>query len=135
MNLEEKLIKTCDTEGVEGDIKIFFEPSSSATIYLLDRDGQKREFTGEDLFKSLKLLRVYFEGLNVKLLCNGSRIDVCPSGMSRSMGRGRKAYLLQLGSQARMENLVDIFDYTPIDTVGTVVEQEQHFDRWAKSLK
>jgi len=49
-------------------------------------------FQGNDLFDAFLSLRQKLEEMNFRLLCAGSRHNVWPSGMSRSMGGGRKAY-------------------------------------------
>lgn len=48
---------------------------------------------------------------------------VPPSGMSRSMGRGRKANVMRLGEPADEAGLVDIFDPAEATQVGTVDER------------
>jgi hypothetical protein len=54
--------------------------------------------------------------------------------MSRDMGGGRKVYIRRLGSQATLDDLVDIFDYAEPDLVGTVEEQRAHYRNWLNCL-
>lgn len=55
--------------------------------------------------------------------------------MSRSMGGGRKAYVMRLGQSAGTHDLVDIFNPVELEAVGTVEEQRAYVDAWLASLK
>lgn len=90
-------------------------------------------FQGSDLFEALVALRVQLEIKGCRLLCAGARRDVCPSGMSRSMGGGRKAYVFQLGKSAK--ELIDIFEDARPNQVVTVKEQFLFRQEWVKSLR
>jgi len=89
-------------------------------------------FRETDLYKAMQALREYLEGKGCQLLCAGARPDVAPSGMSRSMGGGRQAYVMHLGKQAT--EFVDIFDYAAPALVGTVQKQREYFKAWMASL-
>jgi len=69
------------------------------------------------------------------LLCAGARPDVFPSGMSRGMGDGRKAYITRLGQRALRTDLVDIFDDAELDAVRTIEEQTAFHERWVEALR
>jgi hypothetical protein len=92
-------------------------------------------FEGRDLFEALAGLRSTLEAAGDQLLCNGARRDVFPSGMSRSMGGGRKAYVLRLGTPAKQGDLVDLFDPASPDLVGTVDKQREFRDAWLVSIR
>ncbi len=94
---------------------------------------EQREFDGNDLFDAMVALRRKLEGLGCLLLCAGARPDVFPSGMSRSMAGGRKAYVTQLGMPAGRSDMVDIFDYAKPEWVGTVEEQRDFHRKWIAS--
>lgn len=96
--------------------------------------GKLLKFHGDDLFDAMCEMRKKFESMNILLLCNGSRIDVYPSRMSRQMGGGRKAYILKLGQQAKLSDLIDIFDKAEALVVSTVDEQKNFYQNWIKSL-
>ena len=95
----------------------------------------QREFWGDDLFDILTILRDDLERLGFTLLCMAARRDVFPSGMSRSMAGGRKAYVHRLGSPAVQGDLVDVLDTAPPHLVGTVQEQAHFHESWISSLK
>ena len=93
------------------------------------------EATGVDLFDSLRNLRATLEEDGIRILCAGARADVYPSGMSRTMSDGRKAYTLKLGLVAQRNDLVDIFSYASPREVGTVAEQRRFHEQWISSIK
>ncbi len=95
----------------------------------------EREFSGRDLYDALRSLRLYLETEGISLLCAGSRKDATASGMSRSMSGGRKIYITKIGIPASSADLVDIFDFAPAETLGTVEEQETYRKEWFESLR
>lgn len=66
-------------------------------------------------------------GLGIK--CNGSRINAVQSGM---MGANDKMYLVEIGKQARREDIVHIWDYAKIDTFPDTKQQSAFFEQWIK---
>ena len=96
---------------------------------------KKRKIENDDLFNALIMLRRELEAEGGNLLCNGARFDVYPSGMSREMGGGRKAYVLHQGSPALRDDLVDILDYSSPEFVGTIKQQEEFYEKWVSSLR
>lgn len=96
---------------------------------------KQAEFEDRDLFEALITLRRELEQSNAQLLCSGARPDVLPSGMSRSMSGGIKAYIIQIGKPELSNVLVNIFDYAEPDIVGTVEEQMAFKQQYINSLK
>ena len=86
-----------------------------------------------DCFRALQEVRSRLEETGLKLCCNGARTDAWASGMQRDMGEGLVCYLLSLPRQAGRPQTVSIFGSAPVDSVGTVAEQEVHYQRWAAS--
>ena len=120
---------------------------SKCSLMIAEREPWNLSITGEclehsaidgivisesDLFESLLQIRKELEKSGMKLLCNGARKDVWPSPMSRSMGGGKKAYLMETGKSAT--ELVCIFDYAEPHLVGTVSEQREFYNQWIESL-
>ena len=85
----------------------------------------------DNIFDSVVELR---KKLEFYLLCNASVINVYPSGMQKEFG-GTKAYKLQMGKQATLSDVVDIFDYDSELKIGSVKEQEEFFESWIESLR
>lgn len=84
-------------------------------------------------FACLQKVRLAYEKHGSFLMCQGARPNVYPSRMSMSMGKGQKAYVLQLGKQASGE-LVNIFDPAEVSEVSTVDEQLDFYTKWIESL-
>lgn len=74
-----------------------------------------------------KLLQL---GLGIK--CNGSKVNAVQSGM---MGANDKIYLVEMGKQARMKDVVHIWDYAEIDTFPDTKQQITFFEHWVKTDK
>ena len=87
----------------------------------------------DNIFDSIVELRKKLELNNIYLLCNASVINVYPSGMQKEFG-GTKAYKLQMGKQAVLTDVVDIFDYDNELKIGSVKEQEEFYESWIESL-
>ena len=88
----------------------------------------------DNIFDSIVELRKKLELKNIYLLCNASVINVYPSGMQKEFG-GTKAYKLQMGKQAILIDVVDIFDYDSELKIGSVKEQEEFYENWIESLR
>ena len=108
---------------IEGEINLEIE--IERTIYFSKSDN---------IFDSVVELRKKLELKNIYLLCNASVINVYPSGMQKEFGE-TKAYKLQMGKQATLSDVVDIFDYDSELKIGSVKEQEEFFETWIESLR
>ena len=87
----------------------------------------------DNIFDSVVELRKKLELKNIYLLCNASVINVYPSGMQKEIG-GTKAYKLQMGKQATLSDVVDIFDYDSELKISSVEEQKEFYENWIESL-
>ena len=87
----------------------------------------------DNIFDSIVELRKKLELNNIYLLCNASAINVYPSLMQKEFG-GTKAYKLQMGKQATLNDIVDIFDYDNELKIGSVKEQEEFYESWIESF-
>jgi hypothetical protein len=84
-------------------------------------------------FLALEKLRRELELLNVKLMCNGARLDVYPSS---ALIIGVKAYQLEFGKPATKDSLCNIFDpIDNVDKVATVDEQRAYWLKWLNDAK
>jgi hypothetical protein len=54
--------------------------------------------------------------------------------MAREMGGGRKVYVLRMGRQARMSDLVDSLEEASLELVTTVAAQTAAYEAWLDSL-
>ncbi|HEY5723947.1 MAG TPA: hypothetical protein VIT45_16680 [Allosphingosinicella sp.] len=124
-----------DLMDAQGGITVLSVQFSSELPWILrvsGRELQEEEFTGRDLFQAMIALRRELDASGKKLLCAGARRDVFPSGMARSMGSARKAYVMKLGEPATI--LVDIFEPAHADQIATVDEQQRFREQWIVSL-
>jgi hypothetical protein len=81
-------------------------------------------------FFALVKLRLELEKQSSMLLCNGSRVDVYPSGSSAI---GNMAYILEINTQAT--KLVEIFEpMTEVGKLASVSKQKEYRDHWLKCL-
>jgi hypothetical protein len=127
-------------EGTEEPCSLELYEDEDGEVFRLRLQGapglpRELEGAGESLFDALTALRRELEPQGFRLRCAGSAVDVYPSGMSRSMGDGRKAYRLTPGEPGLTKDLVDIFDVSEKDAPATVAEQEAFFQRWVESLR
>ena len=96
---------------------------------------QGSDYVADDLFNSLLELRKELELKGECLLCNGSRKDCYPSGMSRQMSGGVVVYKYLIGRHVDPNETFNIFDETSYENLSTVEEQKEYFYRWVKSEK
>jgi len=97
--------------------------------------GRSISASAEDFFDALSQVRIQLEPERLIPFCYGASLNVFPSGMSRSMGSGLKAYRLTMGRQALAKDQVLIFDSGADVIPASVARQKEFFDDWIKSLK
>lgn len=95
-------------------------------------DGKEISGVADDYFAAMVAIRRVLEQEGALLRCYGASKNVYPPEMSRSMGSAVKAYKLTIGSQAKLADLVSIFDTGPDVVPATVAEQQDFFDQWFK---
>jgi len=87
--------------------------------------SEERHFDADDLYECLRAFRRVIEPDGFRVLCQGARPNVCPSGMTRQMGGALKSYAHTLGQPALTKDLVETFDpVEDIRSVSTVEEQD-----------
>lgn len=104
-----------------GILIIASQPPWSLGLTVGDREYRAQ---GRDLFDCLAALRRELELENRRICCAGALQDVFPSGMTRQMAGGRKAYRHSPGRPSLSGDLVDIFEPADCQEVVTVAEQE-----------
>lgn len=101
---------------------------------VLQQKEQAIAFSAVNYFEALEKLRRYLEDRNQKILCKGSNENVYSSAMQLDMGTGRNAYSLTLGKQAKLADVVDIFDESNFDSCVSCDKQKDFFEKWIESL-
>lgn len=128
-------VRTIHIQALDGSLHTLTVEVTIVAPWKLTVSGagfQGRVFEREDLFDALVELRGELEKAGHRLLCGGARVDAYPSGMSRSMGGGRKVYITQLGKSAT--DMIDIFDEAKPEAIGTVEQQKEFHSKWIRSL-
>lgn len=85
-------------------------------------------------FDAMCQIRLALEIQGWRPVCFGSSQNVYPSNMCKDMGRGLKAYKMELGRRAKLADLVSIFGTAPDVKPGSVYDQRQFFERWLQNL-
>ncbi|NBE51147.1 hypothetical protein [Streptomyces boluensis] len=93
--------------------------------------GVECEASGNDVFHALRTMRAELAPRGVTLCCNGARVDVRPSGLSRSHGAWM-VYVLPRWRPTTARDLVPTLGYAPADRIGSVEEQDAY---WARHLR
>jgi hypothetical protein len=88
--------------------------------------------SGDDAFSALTEVRQQLEDQGWFLAVNGARRDTYPSGMGRGAG-GLAVYEFRIGERAGAS--VPTFADADPDRVGTVSEQEDHFQGCWSSVR
>jgi hypothetical protein len=98
--------------------------------------GEERHFVASDYYECLRAFRRVIEPDGFRVLCQGARPNVCPSGMTSRMGGALKSYAHTLGQAALTKDLVETFDpLEDIESVGTVEEQDDFMRRHWEEFK
>ena len=83
MNEKTKIVAMLiDNLKAEGSISYSLTDNNEAQI-ILSYERKKLVQIARDFFEALCLIRLQLEAENTMILCNGSRYDAYPSGMSR----------------------------------------------------
>jgi len=98
--------------------------------------SEERNFDALDFYECLRAFRRVIEPEGFRVLCQGARPNVHPSGISSQAGAWT-SYVLTLGQPALTEDLVGTFDpVEDIASVSTVEEQDEFIGRhWAELNK
>lgn len=95
--------------------------------------GDTISFKHENFFLALQSLRKHLEDKHIQIMCNGAALNVYPSTMQLSMGTGRLAYKVKFGEPAKLNDVVDIFEFDYDLRFVKIEEQFSYYIRWLKS--
>lgn len=93
--------------------------------------GQEISASDDNYLPAYQAFRDMLLRLGYGMKCNGSRINAVQSGM---MGATDKVYLVELGRQALMKDIVPIWDYADIKEFPDTERQKTFFEKWTDSL-
>lgn len=130
-------LKECSSEHGVQDVTLEVREIGDDYVITCELPVSKELLTGqaEDCFAARQIIRRQAEGRGWKICCKGARRNVWPSAMSRQMGGGVKACVLQMGQQGRADSLVDIFDDDQPESYSSVTDQESYANAWIESLR
>lgn len=86
----------------------------------------------EQYFAAYQNLRDKLLEIGFGLQCNGSRINAVQSAM---LAYAPQVYLVEMGKQALMRDLVNLWDYCEISDFPTTAQQNAYFQKWVLSLQ
>lgn len=98
----------------------------------LTGDEQSWTASGPNAFQALRTLRADLDRAGVLIGLNGARPNSWASGMQADMGEGKVVYLCEMGETGRPLS-VGTLDAAPLDSVGTVAEQNEFNAAWLAS--
>jgi hypothetical protein len=131
-------IRAPDSATIQGTFLLWDESPDDPDGVRLELSFEGRAITADSdvgYFDAMSKIRQVIEPDGYRLLCLGASKGVYPSGMSRSMGAGDKAYKLEMGRAATMKDIVSIFDTDASVVPVTLGEQQAYFDEWMGSLR
>ncbi|HEY5314693.1 MAG TPA: hypothetical protein VIK18_19320 [Pirellulales bacterium] len=135
MSVEQYQVKLLGPAGAEAPGIFSFDRDAEYPNCKLLLVWSEEEIIGEglDFFNATCRIRDQLEAMGWRPFCYGSSKNIYPSGMGRDMGRGLKAYKLELGRTPT--DLVDIFEFGPDVEPSTVAEQRRFWEEWVRSIK
>lgn len=121
MEVYEIVLRELNT-GAEQIIRVEVDEAENSDNFFIKAQMKEQEITSSNIY----YLPAYQEfrdklldaGYGIK--CNGSRLNAVQSGM---MVGTDKVYLVEIGKQALMKDLVHIWDYADIDTFPDTKQQ------------
>lgn len=95
-------------------------------------DSVELEAQADDMFSAFQFLRDKMLEMAWGIKCNAARINAVQSGM---MTNQDVVYLVELGKQARNEDVHGFWDYCEMEEYVYTEEQEAFRKKWFDSLK
>ena len=113
---------------------IDLDPDTCRLAVVCPPGGEERHFDASDYYECLRAFRRVIEPEGFRVLCQGARPNVRPSGMSAQAG-ALLSYAHSLGEPALTKDLVRTFDpVEDIALVGTVAEQDEWMTRHSEAF-
>lgn len=122
------MIRVCVRARLRDDVEESWIARCSETapwrIEVSNTRGQRYAAEGADLFVALQEVRKSLDSIGVRLCCNGARTNARPSPLAARQG-SEFVYLVHRGRPATSRDVVPILGPAPVETIGTVDEQER----------
>jgi len=127
-----KLINLINNQEISAILKYTTDYPTKIVLSYKDKQISAENY---DLLETLIDIRKKLNKENLDILVNGSRKNISSSPMLRDASSGAKTYLTRLGIQARIGDIVSIFEPISQEYYSSLQEQEEFHEIWMKSLK
>lgn len=120
--------------NVESEISILADEAETTDDIILKTNIDGREICAADYnyLPAYQKLRDELLGMGYGIKCCGSRLNAVQSGM---MGANYKIYLVRSGQQAKLCDIVSIYEYADIKEFPDTAEQNDFLEKWIASFK
>ncbi|BCK01585.1 hypothetical protein [Anaerocolumna chitinilytica] len=115
----------------ETELEIFAEEDSDDVVMKTSINNREVFVSDYNYLPAYQKLRDCLLAMGYGIKCNGSRRNAVQSGM---MGSNAKIYLVELGRQALLQDIVCIYDYADINEFPNTQEQMAFLQKWITSL-
>ena len=121
------------TENSEVNTVVYADEAETTDNIILKTTINGSELTSESsqYLVAYQILRDKLLQIGFELKCNGSLINATQSAM---MSYTPKVYLVRIGEQAAMKDIVNIWDYCDTDDFPTTEQQKLFIQDWFASL-
>lgn len=121
------------TENSEVNTVVYADEAETTDNIILKITISGSELTSESdrYLTAYQILRDKLLQIGFELKCNGSLINATQSAM---MSYTPKVYLVRIGEQAAMKDIVNIWDYCDTDNFPTTEQQKLFIQDWFASL-
>ena len=131
-----KKVKLLNLENDEEISAILeYTTTHSQTKIILTFNDTKISAENYDLLDTLIDIRKQLNEKDLDILVAGSRKNIASSPMLRDSSAGESTYFTRLGIQARLEDIISIFDPIKKEDLSSLREQNQFRKIWSDSLK
>lgn len=132
--MEEHIVHIVNLEsGDKTEIVICEDEDKETGDFILQTSVDDQELYASDYayFLAYQKLRDKLLALGYGIQCNGSRLNAVQSAM---MAPCAKVYLVELGRQALMKDVVQIYDYAELTAFPNTEQQNAFLENWVTSL-
>jgi len=132
--VERKIIKAFDMHNKKDiEFELLVDENEQTDILKMSIEYNDMVFAenGEYYFNVFQIMRDKLLKNNIGLKCYGAMLNVCQSAMASYT---ENIYVLTMGKQTLLMDLVNMFDYIDIDMFPSTDEQKQFFGEWIRSL-
>lgn len=132
--MEEYIVTIIDIK-TNSEIKatIFADEGETTENIVLKINVENKEIcvSDDNYLPAYQKLRDQLLEMGYGIKCNGSRLNAVQSGM---MGANDKIYLVELGRQALLKDIVSLYGYADINEFPDTKQQTDFLEKWWTSI-